>query len=397
MEYCGPKGKAEIIVHGQFRIEKQTHEPYDACSQSDVRLALSFLISPYRWFCYSLIQFVIALYLTFHSEASFGLALQFWALFLAELCTSTDEILSCLVQIFFLIFPRHTTIDRPKYKLISEGRVPRIDVFIPCCHEDVQVIVDTVAAVVAQDYPSDRFRVLILDDGADDRLKEAVCQLKQQKGSEHPELHYLSRAKSPGPQPFFKAGNLQFGLDQTKGQSEYFASLDADMIPDRDWLRRIIPHLMLDSSLALACPPQVSDMAPYCFEPKLITLGAIQRYYNVPESDPFGQQFEFDHFLKLYEVLDARLDPAMCTGSGFIARRSALESIGGWPKSRTGEDFLGSAMLSYAGYGVAFVREPLQIGLAPESIKKHVQQRQRWVSHLNQTFKHRIDKVHQGR
>jgi cellulose synthase/poly-beta-1,6-N-acetylglucosamine synthase-like glycosyltransferase len=117
----------------------------------------------------------------------------------------------------------------------------------------------------------------------------------------------------------------------------------------------------------------------------LTKFSAIKTFYNIPENDPFGQQFEFDHFLYLYEILDDRLDPAACTGSGFIARRSALDSIGGWPKSRTGEDFLGSATLSYAGYKAAFIREPLQVGLAPESIHKYVKQRERWVSETTLT------------
>ena len=69
----------------------------------------------------------------------------------------------------------------------------------------------------------------------------------------------------------------------------------------------------------------------------------------------------------------------MCTGSGFVVRRSALTAIGGWPLVDAGEDFMCSALLSNAGWKVAFIREDLQFGLCPETLRAHVKQRMRWV------------------
>ena len=70
----------------------------------------------------------------------------------------------------------------------------------------------------------------------------------------------------------------------------------------------------------------------------------------------------------------------MCTGTGFIVRRSALADIGGWPLVDAGEDFMCSALLCNAGWKVAFVREDLQFGLAPSSLRAQVKQRMRWVN-----------------
>src|SRR5699024_696596 len=74
-------------------------------------------------------------------------------------------------------------------------------------------------------------------------------------------VNYLARTKFPGKPHFFKAGNLQFGLAESTRDgfiSEYIAALDVDAITQSDWLRRIIPHLILDSKLALVNPAQVS-------------------------------------------------------------------------------------------------------------------------------------------
>ena len=159
------------------------------------------------------------------------------------------------------------------------------------------------------------------------------------------------------------------------GGSAYLASLDADMIPDKGWLRAIVPHLILEDNLALACPTQVS----FALLVMKFRLATFQRYYNVPVSDPFGQQAEFDVFLDVYEPMDDRLDPAMCTGSGFVVKREALAAIGGWPLVDSGEDFIGASVFSYNGWRVAYIREQLQTGLAPTSIRAHIRQRERWV------------------
>ncbi len=79
----------------------------------------------------------------------------------------------------------------------------------------------------------------------------------------------------------------------------------------------------------------------------------------------------------------------MCTGSGWVARRSALSDIGGWPLVEAGEDFMCSTVLSNAGWKVAFIREELQCGLAPGSLRGHVKQRMRWVL-LSLPFHHTL-------
>lgn len=94
-----------------------------------------------------------------------------------------------------------------------------------------------------------------------------------------------------------------------------------------------------------------------------------------------GQQSEFDLWNTIFEPLNDRLDAAMCTGSGFAVRRSALAEIGGWPLVEVGEDFMCSTFLSNAGWKTAFISEVVQIGLVVDSMKAYVKQRTRWVVH----------------
>lgn len=112
-------------------------------------------------------------------------------------------------------------------------------------------------AAAAVDWPTDRFRVVVLDDGGSGELQKAVETL----ALVYSNVYYTARTKVKGVPHHFKAGNLNHGLHFVHGlpggAGDYIAALDADMIPEPDWLRAIIAHLVIDPKLALSCPPQV--------------------------------------------------------------------------------------------------------------------------------------------
>ena len=184
-----------------------------------------------------------------------------------------------LLSEFFLTIPGATTActiipallsgkadkPRPDYRLCGHS-VPSVDIMITCCGEPVNIIINTVLAAAAQDYPAQKLRVFILDDGHDAELRHAVdmLQLRRDKTTS-PSIIYLSRTVTPGEQSHFKSGNIRFGIEESQRLepgSELFAGLDADMIPEPDWLRRMVPHLLLQDEVAMACGPQVSKFTP---------------------------------------------------------------------------------------------------------------------------------------
>ena len=112
----------------------------------------------------------------------------------------------------------------------------------------------------------------MLDDGCSQSVQESVERLSLEQGRKN--LYYTSRTIKV--RSFSKTGNLNFGLEFVaglpSGASELFAVLDIDMIPVPDWLRATLPYLLVDSAVGLANPPQ--------------------RFYNVPDQDPFGQSVD---------------------------------------------------------------------------------------------------------
>jgi len=119
--------------------------------------------------------------------------------------------------------------NRPRLRLAGDD-VPTVDVLVTCCREDDGVIMDTVRGACDQDYPTDRFRVIILDDGGSESLKKLAYEASQM----FPNLYYMARQKIAGVPHHFKAGNLNYGLEQGTflpgGASEFVAALDADMV-----------------------------------------------------------------------------------------------------------------------------------------------------------------------
>ena len=217
-------------------------------------------------------------------------------------------------------------------------------------------MLDTTRAACSVDYPCHRFRVTVLDDSAS--ISSHIESLKIQ----YPNLFYSTRgARDPS---WHKAGNINHGLGYVAalpgGPSEFVAGLDVDMIPEREWLRRLVPHFMQDANLGLASPNQ--------------------RFYNTPHGDPLGQLLQFDQLLMIRQMRKDFDNIGLGGGTGWLARRSALESIGGFATDSISEDFLTCVDLLEAGWSVALLDENLQWGLTPDSFNGHTKQIQRWTS-----------------
>lgn len=205
----------------------------------------------------------------------------------------------------------------PRLRILGEN-VPAVDAVVVCCKEDIDVILDTVKAALNTDYPNDRFRLIVSDDGGQKEVENGVKQL--QKEYPHRDLYYTARTKTK--ENSHKAGNLNhafcYAANLPGGPAPFFAGLDADMIAEKRWLRAQIPHLLLDPQMAFTCPPP--------------------RFYNVPADDPLSQSlFVFQRF---EEVVKDRAGFPWCTGSGWVMRRAALQQIGGFPGKSLTEDLL---------------------------------------------------------
>ena len=250
-------GPGVEVQHGLYRIIalEPTSQILKHLSSPGVK-AIN-IISMILQFVYLFVNFYVAGTLP---SRSLGLRApwRLYALIFAEFWLSMVDILARFEQFIPLICSIKLK-DRPRYRLLGDV-VPKVDVCILACGEDVSIAMLTIAAAAAQDYPHAYFNLFLLDDGNSTELRDAVQKFNEaqmQRG--HKQIQYLSRRKVPGVPSHFKAGNLNYGLQETQRLSgaKYLASLDVDMIVQPYWLRSVFPHLLLDDKVAIATPPQV--------------------------------------------------------------------------------------------------------------------------------------------
>ncbi|PQE28621.1 glycosyl transferase protein [Rutstroemia sp. NJR-2017a BBW] len=243
---------------------------------------------------------------------------------------------------------------RPLLRAIGSN-LPRIDVLIPCCGESHEIILNTIKAACMLDYPVQQLTVALLDDSNSPQLRTAVAELAK----DHANVRYVARGKEAH-FVFSKAGNLNHTLLNVQNidwpAPEYVAVFDADFIPEPQFLRATLPHLLRSSKVAMVSTPQ--------------------HFYNLPATDPLFQAL--DYGTSILEPIQDRRGFAVCSGSGFLFRRDAVLQVGCFPTSAFNEDHLLTALLLRSNWEIIHTQEPLQFGLVPDSIEGHIGQRQRW-------------------
>jgi cellulose synthase (UDP-forming) len=234
---------------------------------------------------------------------------------------------------------------------------PSVDVFIPTYNEPLEVIKSTVFAAMNMDWPADRLRVYILDDG------------------KRPEVHTFAAAVNVGyvtrlDHVHAKAGNINNALEQTQG--EFVAIFDSDHIATRPFLQVTMGWFLKDPRLALLQTPHHF----YSADPFERNLGTFRR---VP---PEGELF--------YGIVQRGNDfwnSAFFCGSCAVLRRSALEEVGGIAVETVTEDSHTAFRLQQRGWNSAYIGIPLAGGLATSSVADHVQQRIRWARGMIQVLR----------
>ncbi|HEY0913732.1 MAG TPA: UDP-forming cellulose synthase catalytic subunit [Solimonas sp.] len=234
---------------------------------------------------------------------------------------------------------------------------PTVDVFIPSYNEPLSVVRPTVLAALALDWPRDKIKVYVLDDGRRDEFK-AFCE---EVGATH-----LIRPDNK----HAKAGNINRALKVTQG--EYIAIFDCDHIPTRSFLQLTMGTMVTDPKVSLVQTPH-HFFSPDPFERNLRT------FRKVPN--------EGELFYGLIQDGNDFWDASFFCGSCAVLRRTALEEIGGIATETVTEDAHTSLRMHSRGWKSAYINIPQAAGLATESLSAHVGQRIRWARGMAQIFR----------
>jgi len=234
---------------------------------------------------------------------------------------------------------------------------PSVDIFIPTYNEPLDVVRTTVYAAQGIDWPTEKIRVYVLDDGKRDEFRDF---------SEQTGVGYITRTNNA----HAKAGNLNHALTLTQG--EYIAIFDCDHIPTRSFLQVSMGWL-------IGHPRRALLQTPHHF----FSADPFERNLNTFRQVP-NEGYLFNRLIQDGNDL---WNASFFCGSCAILKREPLEEIGGIAVETVTEDAHTALKLHRRGYESIYLNIPLAAGLATESLSAHVGQRIRWARGMVQIFR----------
>jgi cellulose synthase/poly-beta-1,6-N-acetylglucosamine synthase-like glycosyltransferase len=235
----------------------------------------------------------------------------------------------------------------------AEADWPTVLVQLPLYNERY-VVERLLDAVVAMDYPADKLTIQVLDDSTDDTPAIARSRAAYHRARGHTVL-YQHRTDRTG----FKAGALGAGLAATTA-GEFVAIFDADFIPPRDFLRRLMPEFGADPRLAVV----QSRWEHLNLDDSSLTRAeglALDSYFGV-------EQYARGHMGLLMNF----------NGSAGIWRRAAIEDAGGWQGDTLAEDLDLSYRAQLRGWRLVYRPDVTAPAELPNSITAFKRQQFRW-------------------
>ncbi len=239
----------------------------------------------------------------------------------------------------------------------SPSSFPHVVVQLPIYNEHA-VAARAIHAAAALDWPRDRLVIQVLDDSTDETcaIIDTAAATQRRKGIDVRVLRRRSRAG-------FKGGALAIGTAAASSAhtSPLLAILDADFVPEPEWLRRMVPHLLADPGLACLQSRwghRNEDERPLTRAQGL----ALDAYFVVEQS--------------------ARSAAGWClnfNGSGGIWRAEAIRAAGGWRGDTLTEDVDLSYRAQLVGWRIGFRPEIEVPGELPTTMCAFQRQQRRWA------------------
>lgn len=240
----------------------------------------------------------------------------------------------------------------------------KVDIYIPTYNEDVEIVRKTAIAALAIDYPTDKKRVYVLDDGRAEKYRARRQKLQQM--CDEVGCTMLVRDNND----HAKAGNINTAMKNTGG--DLILILDCDHIPSRQILKHTVGFFMVNEKVALVQTPHWF-YNPDPFERNLLTGGNI----------PVGNEL----FYKVLQKGNDFWNAAFFCGSAAIVRKEYLLQIGGIAVETVTEDCHTSFRLHSLGYESVYYDKIMVAGLAPEVFSSYVGQQVRWARGMAQILR----------
>ncbi|HEV8346650.1 MAG TPA: cellulose synthase family protein [Vicinamibacterales bacterium] len=236
--------------------------------------------------------------------------------------------------------------------------LPVVTIQLPLYNE-VYVADRLIDAVSAMDYPRELLEIQVLDDSVDETRSIAESAVRR-LAAQGLDIKYFHRTDRVG----FKAGALEAGLKTARG--EFIAIFDADFIPTRDFLTRIMPHFG-DPGVGMVQARWGHINQDYSLLTKIQSI--LLDGHFVLEHGGRNRSGRFFNF----------------NGTAGVWRRMAIDDAGGWQHDTLTEDLDLSYRAQLRGWRFVFLSDLIAPAEVPVEMNAFKSQQHRWAKGSIQT------------
>ncbi|PYQ84234.1 MAG: glycosyl transferase family 2 [Acidobacteria bacterium] len=236
--------------------------------------------------------------------------------------------------------------------------MPVVTIQLPLYNE-MYVADRLIASVCAIDYPRELLEIQVLDDSIDETRSVADLAVRR-FAAEGVDIKYFHRTNRRG----YKAGALEEGMRVARG--EFIAIFDADFLPSRDFLARLMPHFA-DPAVGMVQARWGHINQDYSLLTKIQSI--LLDGHFVLEHGGRNRSGRFFNF----------------NGTAGIWRRVAIDDAGGWQHDTLTEDLDLSYRAQLRGWRFVFVSEVIAPAEVPVEMNGFKSQQHRWAKGSIQT------------
>jgi exo-beta-1,3-glucanase (GH17 family)/cellulose synthase/poly-beta-1,6-N-acetylglucosamine synthase-like glycosyltransferase len=274
-----------------------------------------------------------------------------WAVLTAALVLVALIVLAEGLELANVLWRRRLARGFPVAARAAPATWPMVSIHVPAYNEPPSMVIETLNALAALDYPN--FEVILVDNNTKD---PAVWKpLEEHCAKLGPRFRFFHLDHCPG----FKAGALNFALDQTNPAAEIIGVIDSDYAVRRHWLRNLVPYFG-DARVGFVQAPQD---------------------YRDRDGSIFKRMcyWEYAGFFQIGMVERNERNAIIQHGTMTLIRKTALEEVGRWGEWCITEDAELGLRILKSRFDSIYIKHSFGRGVMPDNFTGYKRQRFRWA------------------
>lgn len=232
-----------------------------------------------------------------------------------------------------------------KEESLVPSLLPSVTIIVPVYNEETTVTT-TVFSLLKLDYPKDKLKIIIVNDGSTDGTDRIIKRFKNNRRVE------IIQKRNGG-----KYTALNVGIART--ESEMVGCLDADSFVPPDTLKKIVPYFENEKTMAVT--PAIKIHRPDGF------IRQVQ-----------SNEYNLGIFMK---KCFSQLDSVTVTPGPFsIFRKEVFDTLGPFKEAHNTEDLEIALRMQKNFYRIANAHNAVVYTVGPDSLRKLYRQRVRWLN-----------------